>query len=53
MKDLPARFGNLFKSGVVSGIGANNNAGGAPGKKPNLKDMTPQQYREHRKNNPL
>lgn len=53
MKDIPARFGNLFKSNVVSGIGANNNAGGAPGGKPNLAKMTPEQYRAHRKANPL
>ena len=47
MKDIPERFGNLFKSGTVSGLGTSN------GRKVNgvvdYTSMTPAQYREQRK----
>ena len=49
MKELPARYGNLFKSGVVSGIGASSATGGiAPGSsgKLDVRKLTPQQYRK-------
>jgi len=47
MKELPERFGNLFKSGVVAGIGAGN-TGGASGKMDYSK-MSPEHWKEHRK----
>lgn len=54
MKELPEIYGNLFKSNVVSGIGANSTTGVTPGSngKVNLKNLTPQQYRELRAKNP-
>lgn len=53
MKELP-QYANLFKSGVVSGLGGNSTAGGAAGgnTKIDLRNLTPEQYRELRKNNP-
>lgn len=47
MKDIP-KYGYLFKNTAVGGLGGNSGAGG-PGKKPNVKDMSVSQYREHRK----
>jgi hypothetical protein len=55
MKELPARYGNLFKSGVVSGIGASSATGGiAPGSsgKLDVRKLTPQQYQDIRAKNP-
>jgi len=53
MKELPDTFGNLFKSGVVSGIGAGTAAGGVPGGgRVDVRKLTPQQYRELREKNP-
>jgi hypothetical protein len=54
MKDLPETYGNLFKSNVVSGIGANSATGVTPGAngKVNLRNLTPEQYRELRAKNP-
>jgi hypothetical protein len=54
MKDLPETYGNLFKSGVVSGIGANSSTGVMPGSngKIDLRKLTPAQYRELREKNP-
>jgi chromosome segregation ATPase len=53
MKELPDTFGNLFKSGVVSGIGAGTATGGAPGGgRVDVRKLTPQQYRELREKNP-
>ena len=55
MKELAATYGNLFKSGVVSGIGATSGPGGvAPGGngKVDVKNLTPQQYAEIRAKNP-
>jgi hypothetical protein len=54
MKELP-EYGNQFKSGVVSGIGAGSATGGlAPGQngKVDVAKLTPQQYREIRATNP-
>jgi hypothetical protein len=53
MKELPDTFGNLFKSGVVSGIGAGMATGGTPGGgRVDVRKLTPQQYRELREKNP-
>jgi hypothetical protein len=54
MKDLPETYGNLFKSNVVSGIGSNSATGVQPGAngKVNLKNLTPEQFRELLKTNP-
>ena len=51
MKELPQTYGNLFKSGVVSGIGA---SAGVPagGGKLDLRKLTQQQYMEIRAKNP-
>jgi len=54
MKELP-EYGNQFKSGVVSGIGAGSATGGlAPGQsgRIDVAKLTPQQYRELRAKNP-
>jgi hypothetical protein len=53
MKELPETYGNLFKTNVVSGIGA----GGAPNPglgsgRVDVRKLTPQQYRELREKNP-
>jgi len=55
MKELPAQYGNLFKSGVVSGIGSGSATGGltsGQGGKLDVRKLTPQQYREIRAKNP-
>jgi hypothetical protein len=55
MKELPEQYGNLFKSGVVSGIGSGSATGGvAPGQggKIDVRKLTPAQYREIRAKNP-
>ena len=52
MKELPAQFGNLFKSGVVSGIGSGSGAGVAQNGKLDVRKLTPQQYQEIRAKNP-
>jgi len=54
MKELPDVYGNLFKSGVVSGIGAGTATGGTPGKggKIDVSKLTPAQYRKIRSENP-
>jgi len=58
MKDTPDTWGNLFKSGVVSGIGAGTATGGlAPGQSGRLdaaaiNKLTPAQYREIRATHP-
>ena len=55
MKELPEQFGNLFKAGVVSGIGSSSATGGLmPGKggQIDVRKLTPQQYREIREKNP-
>lgn len=55
MKELPDQYGNLFKSGVVSGIGAGSATGGlVPGQsgRVDVSRLTPQQYRELREKNP-
>ena len=55
MKELPELYGNLFKSGVVSGIGSSSATGGlmpGQGGKIDVRKLTPQQYREIRQKNP-
>jgi len=55
MKELPETYGNLFKSGVVSGIGSSSATGGLmPGQsgKIDVRKLTPAQYREIRAKNP-
>lgn len=53
MRDNPEKYGNLFKSNVVGGLGANSTPGGAgAGKKIDLHNLTPEQYRELREKNP-
>jgi hypothetical protein len=57
MKDVPALYGNLFKSNVVSGIGANSATGGLmPGAKGNLDleriAQDPKLYRKIRAEHP-
>jgi len=55
MKELPDQYGNLFKSGVVSGIGSGSATGGftpGSGGKIDVRKLTPAQYREIRAKNP-
>jgi len=55
MKELPEQYGNLFKAGVVSGIGSGSATGGLlPGQsgRVDVRKLTPQQYREIREKNP-
>ena len=55
MQELPELYGNLFKSGVVSGIGGNSATGGlAPGANGQIdvRKLSPTQYREIREKNP-
>ncbi len=53
MKELPETYGNLFKSGVVSGIGAGQATSDAlGGGRVDVRKLSPQQYRELREKNP-
>jgi len=55
MKDLPQMYGNLFKSGVVSGIGSSSATGGlasGSGGKIDPRKLTQEQYMELRAKNP-
>ena len=55
MKELPQIYGNLFKSGVVSGIGSSSATGGlasGSGGKIDPRKLTQQQYMEIRAKNP-
>ena len=55
MKDMPEHWGNLFRSGVVSGIGSGSATGGlmpGQGGKIDVRKLTPTQYREIREKNP-
>jgi hypothetical protein len=55
MKDLPQIYGNLFKSGVVSGIGSSAATGGlasGTGGKFDPRKLTQEQYMELRAKNP-
>ncbi len=49
MKDMPEQFGFLFASTAAGGLGAGT---GTPGKKPNVKQMSPAAYMEARKKDP-
>lgn len=48
MKELPKMYGNLFKSNVVSGVGAGNAPGTAEVDAIDYSKMTTEQYRKHR-----
>lgn len=50
MKELPKIWGNLFKSNVVSGVGAGQGTTSTGQVDP--RDLTPEQYRKLRKDNP-
>jgi hypothetical protein len=53
MKELPDKYGNLFKPNVVSGIGAGVGTGGIPGDgRVDPRKLTPQQYRQLREEHP-
>ena len=55
MKEVPEQWGNLFRSGVVSGIGSSSATGGlmpGQGGKIDVRKLTPTQYREIREKNP-
>ncbi|HUY88978.1 MAG TPA: hypothetical protein VMV10_09610 [Pirellulales bacterium] len=53
MKEDAPRYGNLFKSGVVGGIGGSGGAGALPnGGRVNIKDVPMDQYMKLRKENP-
>jgi hypothetical protein len=55
MKELPDLYGNLFKSGVVSGIGSGSGTGGlTPGQggRLDVTKLTTEQYMKIRKENP-
>ena len=55
MKDDPDTWGNMFRSGVVSGIGSGSATGGlmpGQGGKIDVRKLTPTQYREIREKNP-
>jgi hypothetical protein len=54
MKELPSLFGNLFKSNVVSGIGAGTATGGnmSGSGVADVKKMSAEQYMKMRKENP-
>jgi len=55
MKEIPEQYGNLFKSNVVSGIGAGSATGGVtPGSagQIDVRKLTPEQYMKIRKENP-
>lgn len=55
MKELPELYGNLFKSGVVSGIGSNSaTAGHAAGKdgRVDVRKLSQEQYAKLRRENP-
>lgn len=56
-KEQPERYGNLFKSNIVSGVGSNSSAGGIPvgaTGKADLRKLAkdPAKFREALKNNP-
>jgi len=51
MKEDPERFGNLFKSGAVSGLGSSGNNGGGSGK-PDYTKMTPEEFMKRFKQDP-
>lgn len=50
MRELPKIWGNLFKSNVVSGVGAGQ--GSTASGQVDPRDLTPEQYRRMRKENP-
>jgi hypothetical protein len=52
MQAKPNAYGNLFKSGVVSGIGSGSAPGTPTGGKLDLRKLTQQQYMEIREKNP-
>jgi hypothetical protein len=51
MREIPEQFGNLFKSNVVSGMGAGSGQQHQSGKV-DVRKLTPEQYKKMRKENP-
>lgn len=52
MKELPDIYGNLFKSGVVAGVGSGAGVGVTGNGQVDVKKMTTEQYMKARKENP-
>ena len=53
MRGQVARFGNLFRSNMVGGIGGHNAAGGAKAVRGlDVRNMSPEQYRQAKKESP-
>jgi hypothetical protein len=52
MKELSDLYGNLFKSGIVSGIGGSSGQGGVGTGHVDVSKLTPEQYMKLRKENP-
>lgn len=53
MRSQPDRFGNLFKSHVIAGIGGHSTAGGARAPRgQNVRGMSAEQYRAAKRENP-
>ena len=52
MKGQPGLYGNLFRSGVIAGIGSGNGQGVSQGGAIDVKNLTQQQYMEIRAKNP-
>lgn len=48
MRELPKMYGNLFKSNVVSGVGAGNASGTGDLDSMDYSKLTPEQYRKNR-----
>jgi|GEM_PF-5492274 hypothetical protein len=48
MRNQPDKFGNLFRSKVIGGIGGNT----TPGPRRSIADLDPEQYQQLRTNNP-
>ena len=53
MRNQPDRYGNLFRSNVIAGIGGHSTAGGARAPRgQNLRNMNAEQYRAAKRENP-
>ena len=54
MKELPDKYGNLFKANVINGVGGNASSGDVSrsGGKVDVKSLTPEQYAKLRQENP-
>ena len=49
MKDTPELYGNLFKSGLTGGIGGGQGKTGTKTGEPDITKMSPEEYRQYRK----